>query len=119
MFTGRVCIKGYECRIVVSGLKGFNDSRYLDESCELVDIVRVVNFYELVVKLLEDLGAMIFRTESSVFINTEKARYSPPDPALVSKIRASTYLIGACLFIDTQCFVKIPCHCSIASELKT
>lgn len=52
---------------------------------------------KVALKLLEDLGAVIFRTESSVFINTEKARYSPPDPALVSKIRASTYLIGACL----------------------
>ena len=47
--------------------------------------------------ILENMGAVIFKSRDSVFINTDKAYYIRPDPGLVSEIRASTYLMGACL----------------------
>jgi UDP-N-acetylglucosamine 1-carboxyvinyltransferase len=47
--------------------------------------------------ILEDIGAVIFKSRDCVFINTDKAFYKKPDPTLVSEIRASTYLMGACL----------------------
>ena len=59
MFSGGVQIKGYKCRIVVTGLQGFDDSRYLDEANETVDTVCVVNLNELIVKLFKDLGSIV------------------------------------------------------------
>lgn len=54
-------------------------------------------------KLIENMGGAIFRSQRSVFINTDKASYRTPDEDLVSKIRASTYLIGACLARFGRC----------------
>lgn len=47
--------------------------------------------------IMSELGAEINFTKNRLVIDTEHMRYAPPSPALISKIRASTYLIGASL----------------------
>ncbi len=52
---------------------------------------------EVALDIIRDMGAVAIRDGDSVYINTESLKYKTPNEALVSKIRASTYLIGACL----------------------
>ncbi len=48
-------------------------------------------------KLVEGFGASVKRSADTVEIDTSSLSYSPPDKDLVSSLRASTYLLGACL----------------------
>ncbi len=48
-------------------------------------------------EILKELGAVISRESDAVYIDTSDLRYKLPSEAEVSKLRASTYLIGACL----------------------
>ena len=59
MFSGGVQIEGYECRIVVSCLQGFDDGWYLDEAYETIDTVGIINLDELIVKLPQNLGGVV------------------------------------------------------------
>ena len=47
--------------------------------------------------IIEELGAKVWRESGVTFIDTSEARYCVPDLERVKHIRASTYLIGACL----------------------
>ena len=49
------------------------------------------------IDIVSDLGARIEFANNRLAIDTSTVTYKPPNPALVSKIRASTYLIGASL----------------------
>ncbi len=49
------------------------------------------------VAVLRELGAVITYEGSAVYIDTRELKYSLPSPDRVAKLRASTYLIGACL----------------------
>ena len=52
---------------------------------------------DIALRLIEEQGASITRQGSVTYINTDRASYKKPSPELVSRLRASTYLIGACL----------------------
>lgn len=52
---------------------------------------------ETALEIISDFGATFKRVGKSVFIDTRNLSYRPPKVELVRKIRASTYLIGACL----------------------
>ena len=57
------------------------------------DIVDV----EVAFDILRDFGASIERCGNTVVIDTSSLKYKTPDVEKVAKIRASSYLIGACL----------------------
>jgi UDP-N-acetylglucosamine 1-carboxyvinyltransferase len=48
-------------------------------------------------QILRDMGAVIQKNGDTTYIDTRDLRYIKPKNELVDKIRASTYLIGACL----------------------
>lgn len=48
-------------------------------------------------RLIGNLGARIERSGSTVTVDTRQLEFSSPDGTLTSAIRASSYLIGACL----------------------
>ena len=52
---------------------------------------------DVALSMLSDMGAIIKREGSTVNVDTSAVKYSPPDPKKTSLIRASSYLIGACL----------------------
>ena len=49
------------------------------------------------IKMIEELGAKVHRNGNSLTIDTTSLEYARPRVELTSKIRASSYLIGACL----------------------
>lgn len=49
------------------------------------------------VEIIRELGAVVERQGAELRIITEKLSYVPPRDELTRKIRASTYLLGACL----------------------
>ena len=53
--------------------------------------------------ILRSLGATVTRRAECTVINTENIRYATPSPSLTSRIRASTYLIGAMLTAFGRC----------------
>ena len=52
---------------------------------------------EVALDILRDFGASVHRIDDGVIIDTTTLNYRTPDARKVSKIRASSYLIGACL----------------------
>ena len=61
--------------------------------CGIPDIGDV----RVAIELLRGFGAEVYSLDGELTVNTECLSYSRPDDALVSKIRASTYLLGASL----------------------
>lgn len=51
----------------------------------------------ITLNILRAMGARITRRASEISVDTTALTYSPPSEAETSQIRASTYLIGACL----------------------
>lgn len=49
------------------------------------------------IELLREQGATVTRRGEVTTVNTENLHYVTPSPLLVASLRASTYLIGACL----------------------
>lgn len=47
--------------------------------------------------LLGNMGAVWHMTGDTLYIDTANLKYNPPDPQLAARIRASSYLLGACL----------------------
>jgi UDP-N-acetylglucosamine 1-carboxyvinyltransferase len=62
----------------------------------LLNVPRIGDVF-VALDIMSELGAEIDFRENRLVIDTEHMRYVPPSPTLVSKIRASTYLIGASL----------------------
>ena len=62
----------------------------------LLNVPRIGDVF-VALDIMSELGAEIDFRENRLVIDTEHLHPSPPNPALVSKIRASTYLIGASL----------------------
>ena len=52
---------------------------------------------EIAIKIIEEFGARIVRVGSVIKIDTRDLSYKKPSSQLTSKIRASSYLLGACL----------------------
>lgn len=47
--------------------------------------------------IVSELGVSVLREGNTVYLDTRELRYSAPDEGKVAMLRASTYLIGACL----------------------
>ena len=60
---------------------------------------------EIALNLLQNLGADITRFDNCVYIDSRNLEYRMPTHELVSSIRASTYLIGACLARFGKCHI--------------
>lgn len=54
-------------------------------------------------ELLRSFGAVIEKKGNVTYIDTRNLSYTYPDPHLVEKIRASTYLLGSCLSRFGRC----------------
>ncbi len=51
----------------------------------------------IALRLVQEQGATVTKKGNLTLINTDSVAYKRPSPELVSRLRASTYLIGACL----------------------
>lgn len=59
--------------------------------------VPYISDVDIALDILRSMGAVIYRSDGELIINTETLEYSEPPMTTVSRIRASSYLIGACL----------------------
>ena len=75
--------------VIFAALSLFGSSRIIG----LPDIGDV----RIALRLIEGMGATVTKNGDVTVINTERVAYKRPDPTLVGGLRASTYLIGACL----------------------
>lgn len=63
----------------------------------VIDNVPEIGDVSVALEIITRLGAKINRSGNRLFIDATHLEYSPPREDLISKIRASTYLIGASL----------------------
>ena len=66
--------------------------------------------------LLRSFGAEILQNDGTAYINTERLFYTSPDRLLVSRIRASTYLLGSCLSRFGRCPILAFGGCNFAKS---
>lgn len=86
----------------------------------------------IALNIIEDMGASVARFGDVLTVNTENVSYSYPRLSEISKIRASSYLIGACLsrfgrshicayggcnFENRPIDMHISAACSVGAEL--
>ena len=62
-----------------------------------IDNVPNISDIEVSISIIESFGARVTREGKRLVIDTSEVFYAEPDASLVSRIRASTYLIGASL----------------------
>ena len=108
-------------------------------SCILVDGITVlknvpeIGDVDVAYDILRSLGAKIAYRNDSVVIDTTQLRYAVPNEELVSKIRASSYLLGAtlgrfgiakiqrfggCNFDNRPIDMHLYAACSLGAEIK-
>ncbi len=109
--TGRVSVSGSK-NAALPILFACIMTRGVNEIDNLPDIGDVA----IALEILRSLGAEITRQGATVYINTEKLYYRTPDPRLISKIRASTYLLGACLSRFGRCEIQAFGGCSFSAR---
>ncbi len=63
----------------------------------VIDNLPEIRDVDVALRILSDFGAVIERSTGLVRIDTRNLVYKTPSDELTSKIRASSYLIGACL----------------------
>ena len=71
---------------------------------------------EVALDLLREFGAIIARDGEVVYIDTRRLYYKTPSDSLVSKIRASTYLLGALLARFGKCPIMNFGGCNFSSR---
>ncbi len=67
-------------------------------------------------EIIEGYGAIIMREGSSLYIDTRRLVYREPDASLTSKIRGSTYLLGASLARFGRCKLSDFGGCNFADR---
>ncbi len=84
----------------------------ISEICRLPDIGDV----RVALEIIRGFGARVTRSGDLTYIDTRELAYRAPDESLVSKIRASTYLIGSCLARFGECRLSSFGGCNFASR---
>lgn len=83
----------------------------------LIENVPDISDVRLLLQILEEMGARVtYKDTSTVEIDCTDARYCEPNPALVRKIRASYYLVGAQLGRFGKSHVAMPGGCNFATR---
>ena len=85
-------------------------------TCRIENVPDISDVH-ILLRILEKMGASVsWEDASTVVICCAGLSYSQPDPALVKKIRASYYLMGAMLGRFGRAHVALPGGCNFASR---
>lgn len=88
-------------RVSVSGSKNaalpIIFASVITSGVSVIENVPDIGDVRVALSLIESLGAVVRREKYTLYIDTLELSYAVPDRALASKIRASTYLLGAML----------------------
>ena len=72
-------------------------STLIIDGVSVIENVPDISDVDVAIKLIEHFGAKVKKTKNCLHIDTRQLEYKKPPSCLVSRLRASTYLIGACL----------------------
>ena len=106
--------------ITVSGSK--NAALPILFACILTDgVSRIENLPDIgdvraALKILCSFGAKIWQSDNATYVDCTELSYVTADPSLISSIRASTYLIGACLGRFGKCEILPYGGCNFSSR---
>ena len=67
------------------------------DGISMIENVADIGDVRVAIEILKEFGAAVERRGETLIIDTRNLEYKKPSHALTSKIRASSYLIGACL----------------------
>ena len=82
-----------------------------------IENVPDISDVRILLSILENMGAVVSREENgTVIIDSTNISSTCPDPALVRKMRASYYLMGALLARFGKAHVALPGGCNFASR---
>ena len=82
-----------------------------------IENVPDISDVRILLSILENMGAVVSREENgTVIIDSTNIASTCPDPALVRKMRASYYLMGALLGRFNKAHVALPGGCNFASR---
>ncbi len=82
-----------------------------------IENVPDISDVRILLSILEGMGATVEKPEPGVvLLDCTNIQDSQPDPALVKKLRASYYIMGAMLGRFGRCHVALPGGCSFASR---
>lgn len=81
-----------------------------------LDNVPDIGDVRVAISILESFGAVITRSADRLYVDTTDVHYANPSPELISKIRASTYLIGACLARFGRCALSSVGGCNFSNR---
>ena len=82
-----------------------------------IENVPNISDVRILLDMIEGMGALVHRVENGVVeIDCTDMNYSEPDPELVSKMRASYYLMGVQLGRFGRAHVALPGGCNFASR---
>lgn len=90
--SGEICVSGSK-NAVLPLIFASITARGTSSFTNIPDIIDV----DIAFDILRNMGATVTRVGDTATVDTSDLEYSPPSEDSVSKIRASSYLIGACL----------------------
>ena len=108
-----------EGTITISGAKNaavaIIPATLLVQGCCRIENVPDISDVHILLDILEQMGASVRREPNdTVEIDCSRVVYTEPNPALVQRIRASYYLIGAQLGRFSRSRVALPGGCNFA-----
>ncbi len=71
---------------------------------------------QVALDILTELGAIVYTKGDCTYINTENLKYVTPSNKSVSRLRGSTYLLGACLGRFKKCVIQNFGGCNFAKR---
>ncbi len=87
-------------------------TRGVSKLCRVPDITDT----RVALEIIESLGALVMREGDTIYVDTRSLYYNIPKASLVSKIRASTYLLGSMLSAFGRCPVMNFGGCNFADR---
>lgn len=115
--NGGVALSG---EILVSGSKNaalpIIFASIITRGVSRLDNVADIGDVRVALGILTELGAVVIRSGSTVYIDTTSLEYKEISSESLSKIRASTYLIGASLVRFGRCAVHSPGGCNFCKR---
>ena len=81
-----------------------------------LDNVPNIGDVRVALRIINELGARVIRTGSTLYIDTENLEYKEISETTLSRIRASTYLIGASLVRFGRCKISRPGGCNFSDR---
>lgn len=112
----RLCGQTYISGMKNSALPVIFATLLIEDECVIHNVPRVSDI-ENAIKILVKMGATAyFASEHTLIINCKAVKGNPSEHSLISKMRASSYLMGAMLARFGECKIPLPGGCNFGKR---